>query len=111
MVTEEERDRSRRDKEEHIAKEEGRLVDAHQEILKAAKKRKEARLALRLEAFGASGLFGPGSDMLFTAGEPAPDAPGAVAVEAYEALPGVRGEVAWSRHVVGGYPGSAGLGG
>ena len=65
LVLEQERDRIQRDKEEQMAKEEGRLVEAQEEMLKAVKKRYEARLALRRQAFGESALFGPGSDLRF----------------------------------------------
>jgi len=99
------------DKEEQMAKEQGRMVEAQHDMLKAAKKLYEARLTLRRQAFGESALFGPGCDVRFAAEQPAPGAPAAVEVIAYDGLLGVGGEAAWSRYVEGGYPSLAGLGG
>ena len=94
-----------------MAKEEGRLAEAHEEMLRDAKKRYDARLALRRQAFGEFALFGPGGELSFAKDQPAPEMPNSVCIDAYDGLLGVGGEVAWSRYVVGGFPSPAGFGG
>ena len=112
VVAEQERERIQRDKEEQMAKEEGRLAEAHEEMLRDAKKRYDARLALRRQAFGELAMFGPGGELRFARVRPAaPDPPSSVGIEAYNGLLGVGGEVAWSRYVLGGFPSPAGFGG
>ena len=81
-VEEHERDQIRRDKEDQMARAEARILEAQQDMRRAVRQRKDARLALRQKVFGDQALFGPEVEARFVAGPPAPVMPSAVVVEA-----------------------------